>query len=175
MISCKIICCNCFFHLCLVEINGDPRLLDIASEENLITFLRMRDKWWSSSSDNAWYLENWSNFYDNRIFHACHKCIFDALFFTKFRRYYFVHTILSTNGSHLLTTANVFDYPSLKNCLQKHELNFKYWTLVNFWHSCQLNLCFKIINNEFNCLDTTFVIKSEILNKVKFYCLLLAL
>ena len=135
MISCKIICCNCFFDLCLVEINGDPRLLDIASEENLITFLRMRDKWWSSSSDNAWYLENWNNFYDNRIFHACHKCIFDALFFTKFRRYYFVHTILSTNKS--IDHSKCFRLPELEELSSKARAQFqvlnpcKFLTLVS--------------------------------------------
>ena len=122
MIPYKIICCNnFFFDLYMVEINEDPGLLDIVSEENLVKFLRLRDKWSSSSSDNAWYLKNLYHFYDNSIFHACQKCVFNVLLFTKFLRYGFVRNILSTNCGHLLTTGNVFDYPSLKNCLQKHK------------------------------------------------------
>ena len=85
MIPYKIICCNnFFFDLYMVEINEDPGLLDIVSEENLVKFLRLRDKWSSSSSDNAWYLKNLYHFYDNSIFYACQKCVFNVLLFTKF-------------------------------------------------------------------------------------------
>ena len=72
--SYKIITCNCYFDRYLTEINENPQLLNI-DEENLKNFLCLRDKW---SSKDAWHLENRYHFYDDRIFHPCHKCIFSA-------------------------------------------------------------------------------------------------
>ena len=145
MTSYRIICCNCYFDRYLSEINENPQLLTF-EEEHLKTFSCLRDR---RSSENAWHLENWYHFHDDRIFHACHKCIFNILLFTKFGRYDFAHHV----------HCHTINFYQPKNCFQKFKMDFGCSGLKNFSHSCQFEFCLKIINNEFNCLDTNLVIK----------------
>ena len=157
MATYKIICCNCFFDSYLIEINKDAQMLKVR-QENLTKFIRLREK---LTNNGKCYVE-WHHFYNDRIFHACYKCIFTVLLVTTFRRYDFVHCTLGNNCASVMFDRDFLGLSNVRTCLRQCEYIFAQKKIIgsqSFCHSCQFELCFKIINCEFNCLDSAFIIK----------------
>lgn len=97
---------------------------------------------------------------------TCFKCIYTGLRFIKVRRFDLLHQLLNKNCSRSQFERDVFNFPSINNCFQINEHNFssmEFLYLINcfefFGHSCQIRLCFSVINQELNHLDSKLIVE----------------
>ena len=100
------------------------------------------------------------------VFHACFKYIFTILRITKFQRHNFGNEFLNTNSMRVRN--NHWDFLPGVTYLQIDDYNFSSmefsWQLncVNFFcYDYQKHLCFKVVHQEFNCVNQTVIVKND--------------
>ena len=110
--------------------------------------------------------KKWFHIVEDCVFHACFKYIFTILRITKFQRHNFGNEFLNTNSMRVRN--NHWDFLPGVTCLQIDDYNFSSmefsWQLncVNFFcYDYQKHLCFKVIHQEFNCLNQTVIVKND--------------
>ena len=169
----SIICCSCLFESHLFAINKNRNLLLICCENYHQEFMKLRNK---SVVMEIGLTKKWFHIVEDYVFHACFKYIFTIMRITKFQRHNFGNEFLNTNSIRVRNN-NPWDFLPGVNCLQIDNYNFSSmefsWQLncVNFFcYDYQKHLCFKVIHQEFNCLNQTVIVKNDFFPCICYGC-----
>ena len=121
--------------------------------KNLLSIIRTREKRKEWKSKNN-LLEQWFHINGEMIFHSCFKCVYKALQNSVYRKKLLFLQILRKRCQSIKFWS--------KSCLENVNLCFdkiEQVSSVSFCYACQYRLCFYIINNYFNSIDKSFIVK----------------
>ena len=150
-ISYAIRCCNFYFDMYLLEINQRSELMD-SEKTCYIAIIRLRHRrteWKAKNDLRQWFLTD-----GEIIFHSCFGCIHQALQNSTYRKYSPILEVLKNK-------CVAVEFWS-RSCLDLSNYNFDRNLHINsgsFCCFCQEYPCFHVVNNYFNLIDSSFIVK----------------
>ena len=157
----SICCCNCFFYYYLLKINRNPNFLKNINSLNpndwpkvlkkklkvLTGYPEYQDEWPKAASSCGSYSQ-----VPGLLFHACRSCIENILEITGTANDLSLQEVFS-KSCHFV---NLWWLSTEKNCPDK--FHYKVGSLTNICEECELKLCLKFIQRDFNYLDKSYII-----------------